>query len=319
MRDSFRWLEEDDELDLSLDDYHSHVIEANTNINQPGSRRPSFRRALSLNNMPFGRDLRSSLDTKDPYSSTNLRFPENFPQSHRRPSISNPPSRHSGGRSSFTSDSSPTHYQDPEARLKLRVYLASPQKFDEAIEFGFPSLETHPQSHSHKPSSRRPSLSRHQTFFDDDDDNVSLSQDSSPDQEEDDAASLASLSSPETPTFRPQPPKLASTNSRPPMHHAHTEPFFNKQPQNAIRPFTPNKELCPHNWAGNREMTLRMTLTRPDLRANESAIYPPPGGNDPFAPEELPPMSEGREIWNRGTQAGGVLGKFWRRLGRGRG
>src|SRR5699024_8789531 len=33
------------------------------------------------------------------------------------------------------------YYQDPEARLKLRVFLASPQKFDEAIEFGFPALE----------------------------------------------------------------------------------------------------------------------------------------------------------------------------------
>ncbi|KAK5196777.1 hypothetical protein LTR16_006689, partial [Cryomyces antarcticus] len=34
------------------------------------------------------------------------------------------------------------HYTDPEARMKLRLYLASPQKFDEALEFGFPSSDT---------------------------------------------------------------------------------------------------------------------------------------------------------------------------------
>ena len=44
-----------------------------------------------------------------------------------------------GPRNTHSADSEATYYQDPEARLKLRVYLASPQKFDEAVEFGFPS------------------------------------------------------------------------------------------------------------------------------------------------------------------------------------
>jgi len=38
-----------------------------------------------------------------------------------------------------STDTDAAYYQDPEARLKLRVYLAFPQKFDEAVEFGFPS------------------------------------------------------------------------------------------------------------------------------------------------------------------------------------
>ncbi|KAI5782019.1 hypothetical protein FPQ18DRAFT_311423 [Pyronema domesticum] len=37
------------------------------------------------------------------------------------------------------------NYAASKARLKLRVYLASPQKFDEAVEFGFPS-QTEPVS-----------------------------------------------------------------------------------------------------------------------------------------------------------------------------
>lgn len=37
------------------------------------------------------------------------------------------------------SPDSTLHYKDPEAREKLRKYLANPQRLDEAIEFGFPS------------------------------------------------------------------------------------------------------------------------------------------------------------------------------------
>ena len=42
--------------------------------------------------------------------------------------------------STVSIDAAATYYQDPEARMKLRKYLASPQKFDEAVAFGFPSL-----------------------------------------------------------------------------------------------------------------------------------------------------------------------------------
>jgi hypothetical protein len=37
----------------------------------------------------------------------------------------------------------------------------------------------------------------------------------------------------------------------------------------------------------NREMTLRMTLTRPDLRADEEQLYGWQGQKDPFALEDL--------------------------------
>ena len=37
-------------------------------------------------------------------------------------------------------DAAAAHYLNPEARRQLRLYLATPSKFDEALEFGFPAL-----------------------------------------------------------------------------------------------------------------------------------------------------------------------------------
>ena len=108
--------------------------------------------------------------------------------------------KHGASESISSIDPSATHYQDPEARLKLRVYLASPQKFDEAIEFGFPSIEgvstiadkenRHPRKISReKNACRSPLAEKTETFLDDD--NISLS--------DDDDASMLDPDSPLTP------------------------------------------------------------------------------------------------------------------------
>ncbi|KAL6869314.1 hypothetical protein ACO1O0_000638 [Amphichorda felina] len=50
---------------------------------------------------------------------------------------------------SMTIDPAAAHYQDPGTRTTLREYVASPQKFDEALEYGFPSLgEVEENDHS---------------------------------------------------------------------------------------------------------------------------------------------------------------------------
>ena len=310
MMESFRWLEDDD-LDLTLDDYHQHVIETATPCpsTPPSSRRPSSRRTMSLGSLSVARDARPSAESESPYSVMKLQFSESFSQypslqsKRRRSSTSKPPSRHSGGEPLTPPDhcSSTKHYQDPEARLKLRVYLASPQKFDEAIEFGFPSLDTYP-----KPSSRRPSVVRNQTWaanaqtFFDDNDSAPLPKDHD---DEDAVCPLdtrtrnKALDTQFHSTARlPQPKAPSSEMARPPLWHAQTEPYA-------------------HGWAGDREMTLRMTLTRSDLRADESTLYPK--GNDPFALDELPPMPEGGgDIWDKGRKDGGIFGRFWRRVNR---
>jgi len=262
--DSFRWLEEDDELDLrlQLDDYQANLrddLPANAE-----QRRPSFRRHLSISKNPFGR---TSLSSSRPGTTPGL---TSSPSSPRLPEYSSSPlaasSSHGRRRSRALSLISPkhspqdslaafdpeaAHYKDPEARLKLRVYLASPQKFDEAIEFGFPSREamvSRPGRNAKQPKARSPKPAAEtenmRTFLADDRSSISS-----------DDASLDS-DSPKTPHtmemaggLRPPPVKGDQLHSPKPSAE------YARMPAEA------------------REMTLRMTLTRPDLRAHEDQMY----------------------------------------------
>jgi len=72
-------------------------------------------------------------------------------------------------------------------------------------------------------------------------------------------------------------------------------------------------------------MTLRMTLTRPDLRADESVLYgfQRSSKDDPLALEELPPMSEdtggavgpfgGPDGWGP-PREDGIVKKLWKKV-----
>ncbi|KAG7073725.1 mucin [Colletotrichum scovillei] len=264
--DSFRWLEEDDDLDLRLhlDDYHANLREdlpANSK-----QRRPSFRRHLSISKIPFGRN---SLSTNRPgttpagashpttplFSSSPVSPQTSSPGHGRRRSraLSLISPKHSPQDTVAAFDPEAAHYQDPEARLKLRVYLASPQKFDEAIEFGFPSKEamvTTKPSKDVKPLKYRQSRAalvdeseNLRTFLADDRSSI-FSDDGSLDSD-----------SPKTPHT------VEMTALRPP-------PIKNDQ-LHSPKPSTEYARMP----AEAREMTLRMTLTRPDLRAHEDQMY----------------------------------------------
>ncbi|KFX93924.1 hypothetical protein O988_06574 [Pseudogymnoascus sp. VKM F-3808] len=155
MEESFRWIDEDNDLDLrlALDDYHANL--PGTVIPDPASSvRPSFRRNISISKIPFGRSSLSSPARAASVSGLSQAPPTPSKAPARTLSKSQNHNRQRSRAVSlintkYTAPDSPrlsidphaTHYQDPEARLKLRVYLASPQKFDEAIEFGFPSTD----------------------------------------------------------------------------------------------------------------------------------------------------------------------------------
>ena len=278
--ETFRWLDEEEDLDLRLflDDYHANLREALPSPTK--ERRPSFRRHLSITKIPFGRPSLSSSRpaTKDATTSpvSPVAFPifgasaapqqqqqqqQPQPQHARRKSraLSLITPRHAASESISTIDPAAAHYQDPEARLKLRVYLASPQKFDEAIEFGFPSAEVLQSgsalSSGPKKRKSRPKLSdgseNLRTFLADDDDDDDERLDS-------DGGSLPDPDSPKTPH------PLDTSTSRPvrPMRIA-TDPTHVHRPSDSYAQVP----------ASSREMTLRMTLTRPDLRACEDQIY----------------------------------------------
>lgn len=230
---------------------------------------------------------------------------------------------HAGGDPITSIDPHATHYQDPEARLKLRVYLASPQKFDEAIEFGFPSKDG--VSNTADKENRSPqSMSKHgglvrshltdstKTFLHDD--TVSLVSE--------DDMSMIEPDSPRTPgepdgTFKAMQHSLRGSNSSDFAHLGIKKPVLNKQ----IESYT-------QSIAGSREMTLRMTLTRPDLRADEAMIYGwqntrarSPLGEEPLVLESLSseqiemkgPLG-GADGWGPSEKDNGVVRRLWNRV-----
>ena len=236
-------------------------------------------------------------------------------------------------------DPSAIHYSDPSARLKLRVYLGSPQKFDEAIEFGFPSME----DKENMPLSR-PSLARShrtapsnipKTFLDDSTPSIF---DALDDPDDDDTVSLPERDLPYTPldtqfavdaqftdTYLLSPseapssagsaffPAIKQTLPKTVRHHIEFEDPAHSAGKDREIP-------------GNREMTLRMTLTRPDLRADEAALYDPANKSsdrpDPLALEHLPTSSGAgmtalpADIWDSfpPVKEGGVLKRVWRKV-----
>jgi hypothetical protein len=180
-------------------------------------------------------------------------------------------------------DASAAHYTDPDARKKLRQYLASPQKFDEAVEFGFPSQSPPVVDPDIFKTSRSTSGNDAQHFLKE---NTVTFLDRYDEEESDDTSSEGGLESPVTP---------ASTDDifRESGHYgssifagldANDVPSLNFNFTHDIFPLA----KFPEDPLANREMTLRMTLTRADLRANEDDLY---GWgrkeDDPLALEEL--------------------------------
>ncbi|KAG5985079.1 hypothetical protein E4U55_001582 [Claviceps digitariae] len=284
---SISWLEESKDLDLRLllDDYR--FDRGDEHVPNPTKRGPSFsRRRLSVSKISFGNRTCATVNgpaSKDASarnsSAASLQtfVPGSPAQGHAR--------RRSRALSLLTSSRQPVpapdpstfvdpaaaHYQDPDARMKLRVYLASAHKFDEAIEFGFPSkgdvqdkghLRGHKRAVSQQERSN-PALDKllpvthddkssiYSDEGDDGDDN-----DDDDDEDDDDGASTTEPDSPRTPLTVEKPLLMKATKgSRDEECHLSME------------------EYAQYGTTTSREMTLRMTLTRPDLRANEEQIY----------------------------------------------
>ena len=265
-RNSFRWLDEGDDLDLRLniEEFH-YPCQEKAPPPTPYSDH-SRRRSLSLSAKPSQKSFTPPQPLGGGRRCSN--------QFTGRPSLSSVP------RTSMQVDPDATYYQDPEARLKLRVYLASAQKFDEAIEFGFPSSKDSRPATAVTGSNPHTLLRQDQSFLDDDDDE-------------------SQKSSSKRPVYGVSP--FAFTTHKPVSNSGH----------------------YPLTSPGNREMTLRMTLTRPDLRADENQLY---GWKkeiaDPLALEPLPPVSDTNSgmgpfdipPWAQDEEDPGLVRKLWRKV-----
>ncbi|KAL4783873.1 hypothetical protein BJX76DRAFT_241254 [Aspergillus varians] len=292
--DSFRWLDEDTDIDLSLDNYPQQV-------NPPSClmprRRPSFRRTLSFNSVNISRKSTSLAS----YGKTPVSSPTTESQSVRaniagsRSSLSRPTSkskpRHTSQSSTSSIDPSAQYYHDPEARLKLRVFLTSPQKFDEAIEFGFPALKDGDTLKT--PVQLGPGLQIQGfkgTFLDDDDD-------------DDDASIHGDKKGPCSKISR-----LSYVTENP--EDSHVLSFAD----NKRKSWMPQSEPNPQQTPNTREMTLRMTLTRPDLRA-DSYLTP----TTTTEPTQLPPLTsahDNSDFCEQDMEDRNLVKKMWRKFRR---
>lgn len=248
--EGFRWLEDEGDLNLKLDDYHQAIADTNRQImsvSEPAKRRS--KRTPSLSSMSIRRG-RSSTSSNRPQ----IEAPPTpaLPTGVSHPRTSSFSLRHLRSQASISSiDPRATHYQDPTARMKLRLYLASPQKFDEAIEFGFPSVQGKGHKSPVRPmTSPQPRSGTNRTFFVDDTPELSGDDGDEPDEPD----SIFDPRTPEDPVFH------MNRASR----KASVDGFAKPKPYSIRKP-----EAYARGVPSDREMTLHMTLTRPDLRSPE--------------------------------------------------
>ncbi|KAF2831544.1 hypothetical protein CC86DRAFT_314995 [Ophiobolus disseminans] len=248
-------------------------------VSRRSSRRPDVRRTMSLTTSSMHYSSSSAVIMGNPSGFAIAPAPTH--QRHHSSSLS--------GRRSLQTPTPPvfdpeaTHYRDPEARKKLRTYLASPQKFDEAIEFGFPSTSG---NDTVTPHYQLPPIASHSRKFSRDmqtflrDGKLSFFEDHSSDNQglESDEDSVADMESPTTPSSI-----------------GHSFRLHSRQISHSKLSTDESSAPSPTQQKGNvnREMTLRMTLTRPDLRANDDQLYgwqpssPKAPKHDPLALEDL--------------------------------
>lgn len=297
---SFRWLDEDDDLDLTLDHYHDAVAATTSPPTQRRYRRiPDLRRTLSLNSV---KPRRSSLSHKlDPLSGLSTAPSPGStiqkPTRHSSNPLADPLRTRQCSLSSI--DPSAKHYQDPEARLKLRVYLASPQKFDEAVEFGFPSLEDTTFRPPAAPSAvARNTPEPERTFLDD------AASSKSDEDDNDGGLSLTETDSPRTPLDA-----ALQSSSRPSQKNSMDRTA-------ALRPLVLRTSPEPYaqNPPGGREMTLHMTLTRPDLRIGMDTITASADGEDPLKLADLVLADERLLPWDSVTEDQSKMKHWWKKI-----
>ena len=294
---SYKWLEEEPHLDLRIDDYHASIAETARRQSELPARRP-FARNLSISNLSLRRSSISS--QRPPQILTRSAHPSMYfsqaPTMPASPTAHRP--RASTRQSSISSvDPNAQHYQDPAARMKLRVYLASPSKFDEALEFGFPSAQDKSQE-----ASGRPKTSPRLT----DGSGRSLYTDDTPSLSGDDGSSHVereTLYDPRTPDdahFRQNRTSQKSSNDR-----------------HSIRPHVLRGATEPYAQGTtlDREMTIHMTLTRPDLRSPQDSQFSTKTINaQPIEQSTLPSTNGPTSIWETMPEDQSKMKKLWKKL-----
>ena len=336
VRRSFRWIEDDADFNIQL---QLHKFSEQRQQQAPS---PPHSRSQSQSQAPSQAQSQSQSRRPPPPSPSSAAGPKrtaSLTSKGRRTHTSSSSSactarsRHSLGtrraaagaavpsalacpRNTHSADSEATYYQDPEARLKLRVYLASPQKFDEAVEFGFPSQA---EADLFKPLASRTAAAVGEMRLHE----VDL-----------DARSTTATTTTATSTTATDTTDVADVAGATDATTTTTDTTDTTNTADhttaAVKPLTAGiggggcaagdqgAKIMP----GMREMTLRMTLTRKDLRAYNCDDDAGGCGREPMLTAEgrLPPENEHaahRIDWaaiDREAESG--LKRLWRRVKR---
>jgi hypothetical protein len=167
-----------------------------------------------------------------------------------------------------SASSKPKHYTDSNARFQLRETVMSPEKFDEALEFGFPITTANAAVNRTTSAASKPDqsvdsgleeLSLSDSAGDDNDDEEEY-------EEEDDDDDYPK---------GPLTPNTYQETTHPSIIRQHNISIdsgvalpihLTSITKGSIRSITPE-------FTAAREMTLKLSLTRPDLRAPEEKLY----------------------------------------------
>lgn len=267
----FERLDEED-LDLTLDEYHAHVVDSPSSL--PLERNlfpsriqsfypadPSFRPLSAMHHAGHSSTASKANITILTHNTETYPYRSQF--------------HHASCSSDSSIDPPAQYYRDPEARLKLRVYLASPQKFDEAVEFGFPTLKglVHLGREFRQPKIR----DSHVGAF-----------------PEEDQAFTGGEPRKEPSTLQVSKDIWHPQSQRKALH------LKDKRYQ-WLSSSKPNSR----RYSGNREMTLKMTLTRPDLRTDLATSK-----STELLPDKFDP------IWDSEVNERSLLKRMWQTLRR---
>lgn len=244
--DSFRWLEEDKELDLKLylDDYHANLRQDLPPATE--SRRPSFRRTMSITKLPFGRTSVSSTRPGTTQASSPV-LPRYTPSS---PTTTLP--AYTGRRSRALSWMSSSR----QNQLVNSVPFTSSTTKHSACQSVSPrAIET-----AGNAENIRPNYELEASVISRSDQTVSTGEDKLHTFLADDKSSIYSD---EGSVADPQSPVTPQG-----MEKASLRPLRRDEPA-----FTTSPATDPAGAPSSREITVRMTLTRPDLRAKDEELY----------------------------------------------
>lgn len=308
--DSLRWMDENEGPDLRLGfEALDHALQDKAPPTRRGliTRPSSFRRRMSITKKSFSRTSsmagNSRPGTKDTTAAPSLHAASSPPPANQSGHVRRKsralslisPNKQSARESPPTIDPAAAYYRDPGTRTTLREYMLSPQKFDEALAYGFPSLGDVDENEDPRKKSGP------HTFL-----GVDRSSEHS---------TVSDPDSPKTPPILEKPMMAQSAR-------ACTDPM-------------PPRLSCGPTLNNPREMTLRMTLTRSDLRAHEDQMYrwqtgaaarnahTRVGSLAPATPDKDADLKEAMEKHfaaldqeHLDTHDDGVVRRFWKRVRR---